>query len=173
MKSEPLANDPNDPSNLLGAIQEMARSKDGDGRVHRLAICEYDRNENWQTYAILNPPWSEIEAAIRKLDRRLFPFVTIYLNEKEGGEEGVHYFCVMGGDSEYAMFGAKERLTPVTRYFDPTRSEHEEVWVWTTDQGAVYKKCYLCNDVARVLQISRYFAETGEFDPSASWVDRR
>jgi hypothetical protein len=102
MSVESPGNKPDGTSDLLGAIRKLAGWDGGNGRVHRLEIHEHDWDGHGEDSAILNPPWSEIEAAIRNLDRRRFPFVTIHLNEKENGQEGVHCLCVMGGEGEYA-----------------------------------------------------------------------
>jgi hypothetical protein len=73
----------------------------------------------------------------------------------------------MGGRGEYSLFMYRDG--DEIRYVDETRGRHR-VRIWESDQGSVVEERMLCNDIKRVLVITRYFADCAQLEPGATWV---
>jgi len=113
------------------------------------------------------PAWAGIEEAIRRLDRRQYPYIWLCLREQVSGEEPLG-LNIMGGRGEFALtISLPDQLV----YFADDSRSGELVQVWESDQGSTLPESSLCGDLERVLSIARHFTETGKPDPSARWVE--
>ena len=133
--------------------------------VKVLHIIEYeDAGGPWHTRDIVDPTWDLIEAAIRRLDKCLWPAIWLFLT---ADKDEVPDFEVMGGESDYwiacSVGGFHQR-----RFCDPSQGE-EEIAVWTSDQGFSDSAKHICHDLEVVLRAARHFYDTGDFDPSIPW----
>jgi hypothetical protein len=122
----------------------------------------------WHLVETPSPDWPTIEAAIRRLDRKEWPFVWLHTVEPVDEDLPDNALRVMGGYGEYLVSLARDGGEIF--YDDPTRGE-ETVAVWEHDQSGMPAKRSCCSDIERVLLIARHFAEFGELHPSASWVE--
>ena len=139
--------------------------------INKLEATVYPECGRWFSELTENPTWRQIEDAIRKLDCHRHPFLHLFLDEPEVEAE-IEMLNIIGGQGEYGislMANFRE-----IRYFDQSRPDGPDlVPIWTTDQGAEFTERYLCNDLATVFRIAKYFASTGTLDPLANWEDRR
>ena len=116
----------------------------------------------------LNPTFDEIEAAIRRLDRDEWPYIWLHTETPPADEFPNNLFQVMGGRGEYAL--TLYRDGDEIHYIDRSRrNEGGPIEIWESDQGS--DACYkdLCNDVSRVIEITRQFCDSGELDSSVTW----
>jgi len=134
--------------------------------VKKICIVEYETAAGpWKDLVVLEPSWSEIERAIRRLDRCLFPFVSFYLSA-DGETPDLD---IIGGCGEYGLLvhlaGGRELV-----FVDMQRSSNY-VDIWVSDQGTSMREFELCPDLERTINMTRYYCETGELDPEADWLD--
>jgi hypothetical protein len=115
----------------------------------------------------VDPSWEDIERAIRRLDRREYPYVWLCVCAPISGEEPLG-LNIMGGRGEYAV---SISLPGQLVYFADGSRSGNLVRIWETDQGSTLPESSLCGDTDRVLSIARYFTETGKPDPSEKWVE--
>jgi hypothetical protein len=126
----------------------------------------------WRSEKLRCPAWADIEAAIRRLDRFHYPFLTLWATEEgsppalDGSSECLE---VMGGEGAWWVAGT------FAGYFQrridyPERGE-QEVEVWTSDQGFADAERHICRDLETVVRAARHYAEHGGFDPSLEWGD--
>jgi hypothetical protein len=137
-----------------------------------LYLTEYDSSGwNEQSELVANPIWEQIESSIRRLDKFRFPFVWLYLRS-DADPRDVPEFEVIGGAGDYlvacSVDGYHQR-----RVLNATADEDDEIEVWTSDQGLTTSGKYVLHDADAVLRITRYFCETGGFDPSVTWEPGR
>jgi hypothetical protein len=124
-------------------------------------------NSPYRTDVIKSPNWSQIESAIRRLDKDEFPFIWIYRGDvaKEGNMPDLN---IMGGTGDYyisAYFdGYWERC-----YFNEAQDEGDEVCVWESDQGFSTEPQRVCHDIEMILKTVRYFVDHLDFDPNFPW----
>lgn len=123
----------------------------------------------WHSIMTPEPDWPAIEAAIRRLDRDEWPWVSLHTNAPIEDEVPENGLCIMGGRGEYRLF--LTRGGKIIEYHDAARS-HKRIRYWESDQGDDAQERDLCNDFGRVLAIARYFVEQAELDPGATWVER-
>lgn len=134
-----------------------------------LDATEYPSHDgSWRTIETPDPDWHAIEEAIRRLDRYQWPFVWLHTVPPVDGEEPKHALNIMGGKGEYYLFLSEDGGE--TAYVDVGRGD-AAIRIWESDQGSTMPEYLLCNDLERVLSIARYFAERGELDPSAAWLE--
>jgi hypothetical protein len=138
-------------------------------RVELLDVMHYPRpgGTPWHIIEAPNPDWPTIEAAIRRLDRWEWPFVTLHAVTPVDGKVPIDALTVMGGRGEYTLVWSED--TDEIHYEDAVRGR-SVVRIWESDQGSVVEERSLCNDIDRVLAITRHFAERAELDPSVTWV---
>ena len=134
--------------------------------VKRLSETEYDKDGwTWRTHDIPNPTWDQIEASIWRLDKFRFPFVWLYLDGMP--ESDVPQFEVTGGSGDYVIACSvkdyRQRL-----FCDPSRGKRA-IEIWTSDQGGSNAAENVLHDLDVVLRVTRYFCDTGDFDPSIPW----
>ena len=116
------------------------------------------------------PTWSQIEAAIRRLDRFCFPFLFLWPTEDENKhfvDGDCEVFEVMGGEGVYWLAGSSDGYFQ-RRFVNPDGGD-EDVMVWTSDQGFGDAERHICRDIEVAVQSARYYAKTGGFDPSVLW----
>jgi hypothetical protein len=138
-------------------------------------MFEYDQTGwNCKESQLVFPSWQDIEAALRRLDKFRFPFVW-YFALPQVEDDAVPEFEVMGGAGDYLVscsvggYLQRQCLNPTGLRPD----EDDEVDIWTSDQGLTVSAARVLNDIEKVLRITRYFCETGGFDPSVPWDDGR
>ena len=137
-------------------------------RVALLEVIHYPPpGWSWHDIETLDPDWPTVEAAIRRLDRREWPYITLHEVAPVEGRVPIDTLTVMGGRGEYALFWSED--TDEVHYEDAARGR-ATVRIWESDQGSVVEERSLCSDIERVLAIARHFAERAELDPSATWV---
>jgi hypothetical protein len=111
-----------------------------------------------------NPPWQEIEDAIRALDHHSLPFVFVGLRDECRGEDCL---SVLGGPNGYAI-SAADAQGGWLQYCDPAQTGGE-IAVWTSDQGYYPLERFVTYDLDLVLRIVRHYADHGQLDPSVQW----
>jgi hypothetical protein len=123
---------------------------------------------SWETLDYPNPDWQTIDAAVKQLDRDVYPFVWLQIGKHVEWDEPELALNVMGGRGEFALciFRKGHHL-----YFrDPSRGK-KVIEIWESDQGSRAEERELCNDLNLVLKIVQHFAESGEPYPGVQWVD--
>ena len=134
----------------------------------RLQSTHYETSQGPCTESTVElPGWSEIENAIKKLDRDLFPFVWIYFDPRSRPDD-VPDVEVVGGRSAYTIRILNEGA--FHSYFDPRQSD-EEVWVWESDQGAAVPRNQTCGDLALVLEIVKEACENNRLLRGINWIE--
>lgn len=138
-----------------------------------LDFVTYESQWKWHSEQIRLPEWSQIEEAVRRLDKFHFPFLHLWPT-LEGSKhelvEGVESFSVIGGNGEYwfaATIGSH-----FENHFLNLNGGDQEVELWTSDQGLSVRDKDVCRDVDLVLRAVRYYAEKGGYDPTISWKDK-
>jgi mannose-6-phosphate isomerase-like protein (cupin superfamily) len=140
--------------------------------VKVLEFIEYPENgEPWRSEKVRVEAWSDIESAIRRLDRNRFPFLFLWPTTDEAhhdlSEDEV--FQVMGGRGAYWVAGNVDGSFERRLHFPEQGGE--EVEVWESDQGYAAPARHVCFDVEAVLRAARYYAERGGFDPHFTWYE--
>jgi hypothetical protein len=77
-------------------------------RVRVLEYVEYPPGEHWRVVKVPDPPWADIEAAVRRLDRYRFPFLILWPSADEAEQElsgDVNAFEVRGGQGACWLAG--------------------------------------------------------------------
>jgi hypothetical protein len=134
--------------------------------VGKLQVTRYaSATGPYQTDAITNPSWEEIETALVRLDRCLFPFVWLY-RDRDAAEDDVPQFEVLGGDGAYVV---AIRPNGSELWLRNPFGGPEDVDVWLSDQGASFPASQVCGSLAEVLRVTRYFYLFGEPAPQAVW----
>jgi hypothetical protein len=133
-------------------------------RVAALLTAEYEQ-DGWtnKQATIAEPLWSDIESAIRTLDKFRRPSVRLLLDPQQDDMECMD---VMGGEGAYwvaVTAGPHDQK----RLFDPEKPS-DEVELWTSDQGYSDHAFHVC-DLETVLRAARYFADNGDCDPGLQW----
>ncbi len=135
--------------------QSDDRSANGAKAATALLVTTRQPSGHYSAFVTPNPTWSEIEACIRTLAARSDKGERAYVSceEEPLWGKGYHYLqvraveggfvlgSVLPGDCEPVVY-CDERFNPI-----------------------------LCEDVETALRVVRYFAETGQRDPSVGWVD--
>jgi hypothetical protein len=69
--------------------------------VKRLDITIYESDGwTWRMEEVRDPAWEDVAAAIRRLDRFLYPYIWLYLNAERPRDIPAD-FSVLGGEGEY------------------------------------------------------------------------
>jgi hypothetical protein len=124
---------------------------------------------------VMHPSWAQIEASIRRLDRRTHPILILWPSEAgHAFDEFCDRFEVSGGDELYWMAGSHDGYLQ-RRFLDPHGGDRDvEIYGPLIEQGFGDRERHICRDLEVVLRAARYYAERGGFDPSVSWeVGRR
>lgn len=134
-------------------------------KIRVLEVTQYAPDgRRYTTCSTTGPSWKQIEAGIRALDHRTLPFIFIGLRDECRGEDCL---SVLGGPNGYAI-SAADSAGGWLQYCDPTHTGGE-VPVWTSDQGYYPEERFVTYDLELVLRVTRYYAESGQLDPSVQW----
>jgi hypothetical protein len=119
-----------------------------------------------------DPPWSEIDDAIRRLNRSSCLSVDLQLAPGVGSI--VRRLSVFGGLGEYQVSGYDDRSFERFSFRDPSRPDSPNlIDLCTADPKAFeFRERDLCNDLTVVLEIVKHFAESGSLDPRIKWEER-
>ncbi len=120
--------------------------------------------------------WAPIEAAIRRLDGREYPILFLWASDDAAFQmidEFSERLEVLGGAGAYWVAGTFGGYFQ-RRLFDPTAESSEvELYPPQIEHGFGSSARHITRDVELVLRVARWYAERGEFDPSAPWESRR
>ena len=118
----------------------------------------YRDGRHWDKERVVLPSWSDVEAAVRRMDNYCFPIV--HLNTTEDEEEE-SIFNIVGGDGRWALFQMMGEWKYTDREY---QGEIDEEWLWESDQGYCCETNELLTDVEKVLRIVRKYYDTGSYD---------
>jgi len=125
--------------------------------IHHMTVIRYFRDGRpWESEKIPAPMWSDVEAAIRRMDNYCFPIVQLNTTENE---ESPDVFWICGGDQRWALF----QIMGDWQYEKPGGGEGE-VQLWESDQGYYCREKNILTDVEQVLHITKAFYDTGSYD---------
>lgn len=135
--------------------------------INTLEVIHYPPpGSTWESLRQRNPTWAEIEEALIRLDRNVYPYLWLHISEPIEYDLPEHAINILGGLGEYAIH--IEMPCRQLEYFDESREE-TIIEIWVSDQGAGTLEKNLCNDFNLLLKIVRHFAETGEPYPGVDW----
>ena len=124
--------------------------------IHQMTVIRYYRDgRHWDTECITTPAWSDVEAAIRRMDNYCFPIVQLNTTKNEEAQD---IFNICGGAGRWALF----HLMGDWQYEQPGGGEGE-VQLWESDQGYFCREKNILTDIDRVLRITRAFYDTGSY----------
>ncbi|MFI5380078.1 MAG: hypothetical protein ACHRHE_12335 [Tepidisphaerales bacterium] len=116
-----------------------------------------------------DPSWSDIEAALRRLDANEYAGVVLHQNDHREGEPATDYFSVTGGPDGYLVTCVLPGHRSVT-IVDASKADGGEfVGVCRRDQGVWIPERKVCHDFEVVLAAAKYYAETGRPWPGVTW----
>jgi hypothetical protein len=126
--------------------------------------------------SVPSPAWSDIEAAIRRLDARRFRHLQLWPSTDERTHDpnpGSHEFLtVIGGNGVYILsisFADGRQCFPHIAGW-PGREVIVLPDEWGFVDGAWSEVAYrVCRDVELVVRAVRYYAEQGGLDPALNW----
>jgi len=117
--------------------------------IRQLSVIRYYRDgRHWDAEQITTPAWSEVEAAIRRMDNYCFPIVQLNTTENKEAE---YIFNICGGAGRWALF----HMAGDWQYERPGGGEGE-VRLWESDQGYYCREKNILTDIERVLRIAKY-----------------
>jgi hypothetical protein len=123
---------------------------------------------------VAEPAWEQIEAAIRRLDRRAYPILFLWASDdpaRQMIDEFSERLEVLGGARMYWVAGTFDGYFQ-RKLLDPAAGDEEvEVYGPRIEQGFGARARHICRDVEVVLRVARYYAEQGGFAPSVSWTE--
>jgi hypothetical protein len=109
-----------------------------------------------------DPTWPDIEAAIRKLDGRVFTMATI-------AAEGEAHLCVGGGsEGRYVVYATFDNWN--FRTLTSAATESSKILLFIGGQEGDYPSNIVV-PLQNALQAARTFAESGQIDPNLTWRD--
>jgi len=127
--------------------------------IREMTCVRYYRDGgHWDKERVVLPSWSDVEAAVRRMDNYCFPIV--HLNTTEDEEEE-SIFNIVGGDGRWALFQMMGEWKYTDREY---QGEIDEEWLWESDQGYCCETNELLTDVEKVLRIVRKYYDTGSYD---------
>lgn len=137
--------------------------------VNELQIIHYPKRGPCRSKISQKPTWPQIEAAIQQLDRHKYPFLKVFL-PLAVAETNLRSMNIIGGCGEYGILTFDSNERQLQWFCDYTRSNGpESINIWTSDQGASFKKRYLSDRLDVVLRITELFAMTGQLDLTVTW----
>lgn len=114
------------------------------------------------------PTWKQIEEAIRRLNKDEWPFMWMYRTENPY-EDDVPDFEIMGGAGHYVI-GAKPPGETHELFYTDDSHGVERIELWLSDQGASVEASKVCFDIAEVLNMTKYYCESGTLYPGVEWT---
>lgn len=125
-------------------------------RIKLITVIEYFRDDRpWHAHQTVDPGWSSIESAVRRMDNFCFPVVQLQCTLLEEDEDMLN---IVGGNGKYAMF----QMMGEWQYADLDGGTGP-VRLWESDQGYECLERNILHDVEKVLRIARRFSETGSY----------
>jgi hypothetical protein len=138
--------------------------------VEQLDIVKYEtENGPWRSITFNSPNWNQIEAAIINLDQVLLPMVNLNILLSTECEYGPKHLNILGGNNIYHIQGID--INCKTGGFMNLEQNSKIVEVWKSDQGFNEEETYICKEITVVLQIAKYYCETGLFHPLFIWEE--
>lgn len=134
--------------------------------IHYPASGITESGGSWESIYQHDPNWNDIERALRRLDRNVYPFVWLHISEIIDFDMPEHALNVLGGSGEYAIH--IELPQNQLDYVDDARGDNI-IDVWVSDQGYSTAEKNLCRDFELLLEIVKHFAETGKPYDKAVW----
>ena len=121
-----------------------------------MTVIRYYRDgRHWDTEQVVTPEWSNVEAAIRKMENYCFPIVQLNATDNDQAED-IFYIC--GGGGRWALF----HIMGDWQYEEPGGGEGE-VQLWDSDQGYFCREKNILTDIEKVLRITKAFYDTGSY----------
>ena len=134
--------------------------------VGTLEVIHYETsNGPWRAIRTLDPLWSDVESAVRRMDGDLFPTVKLLIDREPPGD-AVPDFELLGGGAGYFITA---RPNGTELYYRDERASSEEVAVWISDQGFSCPRFMVCPDIELVLAAIRHFFDTGQLLDGIPW----
>jgi hypothetical protein len=129
--------------------------------LHSLTVCEWSERRRKDS-VLKDPTWSDIEAAIRRLDNKRFN--DIYLHRDEDSED--FWLSVGGGSGRYLVTGASPDGFPTV--VDRTRASLPDELLCVGGQHGYFPARWIQPlDVA--LKAVHIFFDTGEYRGPVEW----
>jgi hypothetical protein len=128
--------------------------------ARHLTIVHYPPGENWRLIEISQPLWSDVSAAITKMDDDQYPWVQLSWKKVSSCGEDEEALNIIGDSAAgFAVFEFMGRW----QFEDPLGSD-EEVRLWQSDQGYYCNRRNIVADGGNVLELVRAYFETGSYD---------
>ena len=135
--------------------------------IRCMTIVVYEQTgRRWHFERTYLPSWEEVVAAIDRLNNFRYPWVWLFIGD-EDEDASVDCLTIMGGEGVFWLALTAGKYDQL-RLYDPNKSS-EEIPLWTSDQGFADQEKYVTYNRELVLRIAKYFGETGEPLPEASW----
>src|SRR5215469_6405840 len=126
--------------------------------IGTLKVVHYETsNGPWSANLTVDPPWSDVESAIRRMDGDLFPIVMLFIGRELPRVDMMPGFDLLGGKNGY-FISARPNGTEL--YYRDEKASSEEVEVWISDQGFSCSRMMVCPDIDLVLAAARHFFDT-------------
>lgn len=127
--------------------------------IHHMTVIRYYRDgRDWDAERVMSPKWSDVEAAVRRMDNYCFPCVQLNTtDDDDDANESV--FGVVGGAGRWAL----RQMNGYWEYEDPTSDDEEEVALWESDQGYFCQGRNILTDVEKVVRIVKAYYDTGSY----------
>jgi len=131
-----------------------------DSPIQLMSIARYNRHSAASTggEGIAFPTWSQVEAAVRRMDNYCFPFVSLSVHN-DPYDDRLEAFWIVGGDGRWAM-----RQSALGGWeYELAGGGDEDVQLWESDQGYFCKAKNIVTDIEEVLRVTREFYESGSY----------
>lgn len=124
-----------------------------------MTVARYDdKGQSLEPARVIEPAWSDVEAAIRRMDNYCFPFICLNTDALDPEDEGLDLFWVVGGAGRWALLQASGEWQ-----YQDSSAGNEEVRLWESDQGYFCKQKNILADLEKVLRITRAYYDTGSY----------
>ena len=138
--------------------------------VGQMNITQYlTRSGPWYSQDVLHPTWDQVEQAVRRLDRCLFPFIWLYTTPAADSDSDVPQFEVVGGDGAYVVVLRSDSSDHRGRILQNPSGGDDEIDVWISDQGASFAAPDVCPSLDEVMRVTRHFFDHGAPAPDTLW----
>jgi len=139
-------------------------------RIESYGIYGYRTRQDWEwNQSFASPSWSEVEAAIRRLDANEFTGVGFVMGGVYAGDTEQPSLHITGGQGRYIVSYSGGGGSSI-HFVDVTKQEQRElVGVVRRDQGVWVPAACVCTDLELVVMIARHTAETGRPSPDVAW----
>jgi hypothetical protein len=131
----------------------------------RLFVTRMDGPEDSGSTTRLNPGWTEIEAAIRRLDGKTCSLVVIAF----GDSDAPHMAIGGGGSGKYLVYGTLDNMT-FRNLINPAAPIGRCFLVAGGQRGEYAEKH--CVGLSDALRAAKTYAETGQYDSALRWEEK-